>query len=35
MKTAGKSWGMAVFASANDIRKYSMKELVELGVSWI
>ncbi len=35
MKAAGKSWGMSVFASANAIRKYSMKELVELGVSWI
>ena len=35
MKTAGKSWGLAVFASANAIRKYSMQELVELGVSWI
>ena len=35
MKAAGKSWGMAVFASANAIRKYSMKELVELGVSWV
>jgi radical SAM superfamily enzyme YgiQ (UPF0313 family) len=35
MKAAGKSWGMAVFASANAIRKYTMKELVELGVSWI
>jgi hypothetical protein len=35
MKTAGKSRGMAVFASANAIRKYSMEELVELGVSWI
>ncbi len=35
MKAAGKSWGMAVFASANAIRKYSMKELAELGVSWI
>jgi radical SAM superfamily enzyme YgiQ (UPF0313 family) len=35
MKTARKSWGMAVFASANAIRKYSMKELVELGISWI
>ncbi|MGB2666532.1 MAG: radical SAM protein [Candidatus Acidiferrum sp.] len=35
MKAAGKSWGMAVFASANAIRRYSMKELVELGVSWI
>jgi radical SAM superfamily enzyme YgiQ (UPF0313 family) len=35
MKGAGKSWGMAVFASANAVRKYTMKELVELGVSWI
>jgi pyruvate-formate lyase-activating enzyme len=35
MKAAGKSWGLAVFASANAIRKYAMKELVELGVSWI
>jgi radical SAM superfamily enzyme YgiQ (UPF0313 family) len=35
MKAAGKSWGMAVFASANAVRKYSMKELVELGVSWV
>jgi radical SAM superfamily enzyme YgiQ (UPF0313 family) len=35
MKAAGKSWGLAVFASANAIRKYSVQELVELGVSWI
>jgi len=35
MKKAGKSWGMAVFASANAIRKYTARELVELGVSWI
>ena len=35
MKAARKSWGLAVFASANAIRKYSMKELVELGISWI
>jgi radical SAM superfamily enzyme YgiQ (UPF0313 family) len=35
MKGAGKSWGMAVFASANAVRKYTMKELVELGLSWI
>ena len=35
MKMAGKSWGMAVFASANAIRKYTMRELVELGISWI
>jgi radical SAM superfamily enzyme YgiQ (UPF0313 family) len=35
MKAAGKSWGLAVFASANAIRKCSVQELVELGVSWI
>jgi radical SAM superfamily enzyme YgiQ (UPF0313 family) len=35
MKEAGKSWELAVFASANAIRKYSMQELVELGVSWV
>ncbi len=35
MKQARKSWGMAVFASANAIRKYTMQELVELGVSWV
>lgn len=35
MKQSGKSWELAVFASANAIRKYSMQELVELGVSWL
>jgi radical SAM superfamily enzyme YgiQ (UPF0313 family) len=35
MKRHGKAWGLYVFSSANAIRKYSMKELVELGVSWI
>jgi radical SAM superfamily enzyme YgiQ (UPF0313 family) len=35
MKQSGKSWGLAVFASANAIRKYSVRELVELGISWI
>ena len=35
MKQAGKSWGLAVFSSANAIRKYTMQELVELGLSWI
>ena len=35
MKAEGKAWAMYVFSSANAIRKYSMKELVELGVSWI
>ena len=35
MKEAGKSWELAIFASANAIRKYSITELVELGVSWV
>jgi radical SAM superfamily enzyme YgiQ (UPF0313 family) len=35
MKSAGKSWELSVFASANAIRKYTMQELVELGVSWL
>ena len=35
MKAAHKSWTMSVFASANAIRKYTMQELVELGVSWL
>jgi radical SAM superfamily enzyme YgiQ (UPF0313 family) len=35
MKAAGKSWELSVFSSANAIRKYTMQELVELGVSWL
>ena len=35
MKERGKSWALYVFSSANAIRKYSMQELVELGISWI
>ncbi len=35
MKEAGKSWELSIFASANAIRKYTMLELVELGVSWV
>jgi len=35
MQQAGKSWSLSVFASANAIRKYSMQELVDLGVSWL
>jgi len=35
MKEKGKSWTLYVFASANAIRKYSMEELVALGISWI
>ena len=35
MKEAGKSWELSIFASANAIQKYTMLELVELGVSWV
>ncbi|MFN7995791.1 MAG: B12-binding domain-containing radical SAM protein [Bryobacteraceae bacterium] len=35
MKAKGKSWALYVFSSANAIKKYSVKELVELGISWI
>jgi radical SAM superfamily enzyme YgiQ (UPF0313 family) len=35
MKERGKGWTMSVFASANAIRKYTMQELVDLGVSWL
>lgn len=35
MKRANKAWALYVFSSANAIRQYSMRELVELGVSWI
>jgi radical SAM superfamily enzyme YgiQ (UPF0313 family) len=35
MKQNGKSWELSIFASANAIRKYTMLELVELGVSWV
>jgi radical SAM superfamily enzyme YgiQ (UPF0313 family) len=35
MKQANKSWELAVFASANAIRKYSKQELAELGISWV
>ena len=35
MKGANKAWTLYVFASANAIRKYSMQELVDLGISWI
>jgi radical SAM superfamily enzyme YgiQ (UPF0313 family) len=35
MQKAGKSWSLYVFSSANAIRKYSIEELVQLGVSWI
>jgi radical SAM superfamily enzyme YgiQ (UPF0313 family) len=35
MKRDGKSWELYVFSSANALRKYTMEELVELGVAWV
>ncbi len=35
MRREGKPWSMFVFSSANAIRKYDMRELVELGVVWV
>ena len=35
MKQADKSWAIYCFSSVNAIRKYTMQELVELGISWI
>ena len=35
MKAGQQGWALYVFSSANAIRQYSMRELVELGVSWI
>jgi radical SAM superfamily enzyme YgiQ (UPF0313 family) len=35
MKAHGKAWTLYVFSSANAIAKYEIRQLVELGVSWI
>jgi len=35
MKRYGKAWSMYVFSSANVLRKYDMRQLVELGVTWV
>ena len=35
MKAHNKSWALYVFSSANAIRKYEIRELVELGIEWI
>ena len=35
MQKGGKSWELYVFSSVNAIRKYTMEELVSLGISWI
>jgi len=35
MRRHGKAYSLYVFSSANALRKYSMEELVGLGVSWL
>lgn len=35
MKQHGKAWSLYVFSSANAIRKYDVRQLVELGIEWI
>jgi radical SAM superfamily enzyme YgiQ (UPF0313 family) len=35
MKSGGKSWSLYVFSSANAVAKYTPRELVELGITWI
>ncbi|MCA8945392.1 MAG: radical SAM protein, partial [Planctomycetes bacterium] len=35
METHKRPWSFYVFSSANVLRKYSMDELVRLGVSWV
>lgn len=35
MRRHNKAWAFYVFSSANAVRKYTMEELVELGISWI
>jgi radical SAM superfamily enzyme YgiQ (UPF0313 family) len=35
MRRGKKAWSLYVFSSANAIRKYEMKDLVDLGISWV
>ncbi|HEX5070711.1 MAG TPA: cobalamin-dependent protein [Vicinamibacterales bacterium] len=35
MRANRKAWSLYVFSSANAIRKWTMRELVELGIEWI
>jgi radical SAM superfamily enzyme YgiQ (UPF0313 family) len=35
MKAHNKVWSLYVFSSANAIRKYDVRQLVELGIEWI
>ena len=35
MKAQQKAWSLYVFSSANAVSQYSVRQLVELGVSWV
>jgi radical SAM superfamily enzyme YgiQ (UPF0313 family) len=35
MKEHGKAWSLYVFSSASALKKYTMDELVQLGISWV
>jgi radical SAM superfamily enzyme YgiQ (UPF0313 family) len=35
MKRGGRPWSLFVFASANAIARYDIRELVDLGITWI
>ncbi len=35
MRAEDKAWSLYVFSSANALRKYTPRELVELGISWV
>jgi hypothetical protein len=35
MRAHGKSWSLYLFSSANTLRRYSMEEIVGLGISWV
>jgi len=35
MEDAGKPWSLYVFSSANVLQKYTMEQLVALGVTWV
>jgi hypothetical protein len=35
MKKHKKAWSLYVFSSANAVRKYEIRQLVELGIEWI
>ncbi len=35
MQQHGKSWALYVFSSADALRRYTMQQLVDLGISWV